>query len=204
VLDATARRRRRVLIAVAVVLVAFLGVPGVRAAVLDWFTFDGVSVRIHPVPGPSMTSVPPPPTARGTASLDRARGLVRFQPVVLTAFGPPQGVEVSADRRLLSLSWTDPVDGTIRLDQFDGRLDYLFAKTAPGVEFTTVHGESALWFEKPHEVVVLDAAGKPRTETARLAGHTLIWEEGGTVLRLEGGFTRERAIEIAESAEPLP
>jgi hypothetical protein len=171
--------------------------------VLDWFGFDGVIVRIHPVPAPTVT--PTPPAARGTMSLERARGLVRFQPVVLPALGPPQGVEVSADRRVLSLSWTDPKGATIRLDQFDGRLDYVFAKTAPGVEWTTVAGSAALWFEKPHEVVVLDAAGNPRTETTRLAGHTLIWEKPGTVLRLEGSnVSRERAIELAEAAESLP
>jgi hypothetical protein len=203
VLAVAARRRRRLLIVVAVVLLGFLGVPGVRAAVLDWFGFDGVVVHIRPMPDPTVTPIPP--AARGNTSLDRARSLVRFQPFVLPALGPPQAVEVSADRRVLSLSWTDPKGATIRLDQFDGRLDYTFAKTASGVEWTTIAGTKALWFEKPHNVVVLDAAGNPRSETARLAGHTLIWEKPGTVLRLEGGdFTRERAVELAESAESLP
>jgi hypothetical protein len=202
--EALQRRRRRILIVIAVVLLGCLGVPGVRAAVVDWFTFDGVNVRIQPIPGPSVTKAPPPPTAHGSASLEQARSKVHFQPVVLTALGPPQAVEVSADRRLLSLTWNGRGGATTRLDQFDGTLDYLFAKTAPNVEWADVGGRTALWFNEPHEVVILDANGKPRTETARLAGHTLIWEQDGTVLRLEGDFTQKRAVEIANSAQPLP
>jgi hypothetical protein len=192
------------MIAIAVVLLGCLGVPGVRAAVLDWFSFDGVNVRIQPMPNPSVTQAPPPPAAHGTLPLERARTLVHFQPVMLTALGTPTGVEVSADRRLLSLTWNAQDGATTRLDQFDGKLDYVFFKTSPDVEWTSVGGINAMWFDKPHEVVLLDAAGNRRTETARLAGHTLIWEYAGTVLRLEGDFSLDRAVEIAGSAQPLP
>ena len=37
-------------------------------------------------------------------------------------------------------------------------------------------------------------------DPARLAGHTLIWSDGVTTLRLEGDLTLERAVEIAESS----
>jgi len=40
------------------------------------------------------------------------------------------------------------------------------------------------------------------TESARLAGHTLIWPVGHLTLRLEGDLPLERAVEIAESAAP--
>ena len=72
--------------------------------------------------------------------------------------------------------------------------------SAAGVEFTSVAGAFALWFDEPHEVVVLAPDGTRRTETARLAGHTLIWEQAdGTTLRLVGDLTRVRALEIAVS-----
>jgi hypothetical protein len=200
--EAVARHRRRVLVVLAVIVLGCLGVPGVRAAVLDWFTFDGVHVRIQPRPGPSRTEAPPPPTAHGT-SLGQARSQVAFRPVVLKALGSPQGVEVSTDRRVLSLTWNGPAGATTRLDEFDGTLDYVFAKTSPEVEWTTVGSTTALWFDQPHEVVIRGADGQSRTETARLAGHTLIWEQDGTALRLEGDFTRRQAVELAESAELL-
>jgi hypothetical protein len=201
-IEAVSRQRRRITVAVLVVLLGGLGVPGVRAAVIEWFGFDGVRVKIQPLPGPSVTQAPPPPRAQGGLTPAQARALVRFRPVTLSALGTPTGVEVSADRRVLSLTW----DGasTTRLDQFDGRLDYVFAKTSPGVQWAMVDGESAVWFDQPHEVAVLDAEGRSRTETARLAGHTLIWEHDGTVLRLEGDFTQARAIEIAGTAETMP
>jgi hypothetical protein len=89
----------------------------------------------------------------------------------------------------------------VRLDQFDGRIDYRFAKTARDVEFVTVNGGFAVWFDRPHEVVGLGRDGQPLDEPARLAGHTLIWEddEVAPALRLEGDLARDRAIEIAES-----
>ena len=90
----------------------------------------------------------------------------------------------------------------MRLDQFDGRLDFAYAKTAPGVQYAAVAGIDALWFEEPHEVVILDEEGRRGTESARLAGHTLIWPVGDVTLRLEGDLSLERAVEIGASAAP--
>ena len=111
---------------------------------------------------------------------------------------------MSADRRLLSLTWSGGADGTVRLDEFDAQLDYTFAKRAPGVEFVAVAGDFALWFDEPHDVVVLNPDGSRRRETARLAGNTLIWMHGGTTMRLEGDLTQQRALEIAESVPAPP
>ena len=202
VADGLARRRRRIAVVVTAMLLALLATPPVRAAVADWFGFGGVSVRLDPKPGPS--AAPPPPAVGGTTDLGDARKLVDFAPVVPAGLGPPHGVAVSADRRVLSMSWTDTRAGTVRLDQFDGRLDFAFAKTSPDVTFTSVDGGFALWFDEPHEVVVLQRDGTRRIETARLAGHTLIWERGGTTLRLEGDIPLARAIRIAETVRELP
>ena len=98
-----------------------------------------------------------------------AADLVGFTPLVPTELGEPDAVEVSADRVFVSMSW-DTSAGPVRLDQFDGRLDFRIAKTSPGVQYASVAGVDALWFEEPHEVVILDEQDLPRTETARLAG----------------------------------
>ncbi|MGH8964760.1 MAG: hypothetical protein ACRDXB_05450, partial [Actinomycetes bacterium] len=171
-------------------------------AVADWFSFAGVIVFQDPTAGPSAAS--PLPALGATIPLDDAEALVAFDPVVPAELGPPEGVQVSADRRLLTMGWTDDDGRAIRLDQFDGRLDVGFAKTAPGVEFTSVSGDFALWFDEPHEVVVLNPDGSERTETARLAGSTLIWEDGLRTMRLEGELTLERALVIARSVEVQP
>ena len=200
--DTFARRRRQALVVVTAVLLALLAAPPVRATVADWFGFAGVIVRDDPNPSGSPAS--PPPSVAATTTLGEAKTLVAFDPVVPAALGPPDGVEVSADRRVLSMSWTGGDDGPVRVDQFDARLDYTVAKMARDVRFTEVDGSSALWFEEPHRVVLLNADGTRRFETARLAGHTLIWERGGTTVRLEADVSLARAIEIAKSVTAVP
>ena len=71
------------------------------------------------------------------------------------------------------------------------------------MQYAAVAGNDALWFERPHEVVFLDDQGRPRTESARLAGHTLIWPVGDVTMRLEGDLSLERAVEIGSSAVPF-
>jgi hypothetical protein len=197
---ALAGRRRAVVAVVVALLVSLLAAPPVRAAVAEWFGFGGVEVRIEPAPHPS--TAPPPPPAGATGTLAEARAALGFAPLVPTALGTPDAVEVSADRRLVSMSWTDGPDGPIRLDQWAADLDGLAAKTAPGAQFTSVGGAFALWFDSPHEVVLLAPDGSRRTESARLAGQTLIWRTPRATLRLEGDLTLARAVEIAGSARP--
>ncbi len=193
-----AGRRRRTVAVVVVLLLVLLGAPPVRASVAEWFGLRGVRVRIDPRPQPS--TAPPPPTVRAGTSLAAAEAAVGFAPLVPAELGPPDAVEVSADRRLVSMSWSGGADGTVRLDQFGAPLDGLFAKTAPGAEFTSVGEAFALWFDGPHEVVLVEPDGTTRTESARLAGPTLVWQTTLATLRLEGDLTRSRAIEIAASA----
>jgi len=201
-LQAVARHRRRTAIAALALLLSLLAAPPVRAGIADWFSFAGVLVQHDPSPAPHSAS--PPPTLSNTTDLGAAKALVAFEPLVPTELGSPEAVAVSSDRRVLSMSWTSESDGALHLDQFDGRLDYAFAKRAAGVQFTSVGSSSAIWFNEPHSVVVLNKDGTSRTETARLAGHTLIWEHGGTTLRLEGDISLQRAVEIAASVKPVP
>ncbi len=197
--DSIEPRRRRIALVVAAVLLALLATPPVRAAVADWFGFGGVLVEKG---APSSEAQPPPEVVTG-GSVTEAAATVDFTVSVPEALGAPDGVEVSPDRRMVSMSWSSGEDGVVRLDQFDGRFDFSVLKTAPGVHYAAVDGTDALWFEEPHEVVLLDPDGSRRTESARLAGHTLIWLDGVTTLRLEGDLSLERAVEIAESSVPV-
>ena len=190
-------RRRLALVALAALL-ALLATPPVRAAVADWLGFAGVRVESGD-PGGTPSA---PPSLTGGPEVEQAAARVSFAVLVPGVLGRPTGVHVARDRRTLSMTWND--DGpVVRLDQFDGALDFVMAKTSPGVRYAAVAGADALWFEEPHEVVLLEPDGSRRTETARLAGHTLIWPRGDTTLRLEGDLTLEEAVRIAESALPV-
>ncbi len=190
--------RRRAVVAGVAVLVALLATPPVRAAVADWFGFAGVIVQRGPSRG---DEAPPPPPVEGRMTVVEAAGLVDFVLLVPADLGEPDAVDVSEDRVIVSMSWST-AEGVVRLDQFDGRLDFAMAKTSPGVEYAAVGGTDGLWFERPHDVVILDDEGRPRTESARLAGHTLIWPVGDVTMRLEGDLSLARAVEIGESATP--
>jgi hypothetical protein len=193
------RRRRALVAAVAAVLVGLAAAPPVRAAVSDWFGFGAIKVERGGSGGsPGSTSAPPPAPVSGS-TVAEARRLVAFPVLVPAELGRPDGVSVSADRLVVSMSWDGP-DGPVRLDQLGGRLDYSLVKTARDVEFVSVRGEEAVWFPTPHDLVWLAPDGTRRTSTSRLAGPTLVWESGGSTLRLEGDLTLLRAQTIAVSA----
>ena len=175
-------------------------VSPVGAEVAEWFGFHGVAVSTDPdadVPGGS----PVVPRAEGGLTLDEAAGLVDFEPSAPAELGPPDAVSVSADRRLVSMSWAASTTGagTIRLDQFDAEVAPFFWKLATEAVFVRVGALEGLWFPVPHEVVVLDESGVEETVPARLAAQTLIWADGDRTFRLEGDFTQARALEIAGS-----
>ena len=129
--------------------------------------------------------------------------MVGFTVSVPEELGEPDGVEVSPDRRMVSMSWTTDQEGALRLDQFAAGLDFSVIKTAPDVFYAAVNDTDALWFEDPHEVALLEPDGTTVIHSARLAGHTLIWQEGGVTLRMEGDVDLSRAVDIAESAVPV-
>ena len=73
-----------------------------------------------------------------------------------------------------------------------------------GVRVTraSVHGHAAWWVARGrHFFFYRDANGAPVESTLRLAGDTLIWEEGGVTHRVEGAPSLADALRVAESLE---
>jgi hypothetical protein len=52
---------------------------------------------------------------------------------------------------------------------------------------------------QPHQFFFRDPAGNIQPETLRLAGNTLLWQEGGVTYRLEAQVSLEEAVRIASS-----
>jgi hypothetical protein len=64
----------------------------------------------------------------------------------------------------------------------------------------TVGGRPGYWISgAPHVVGLLDGAGEPMPEPARLAGNTLLWTDGSITYRLESALDRAGAVALAES-----
>jgi hypothetical protein len=198
-------RRRLVAVAAAVALLVagVVAVPPARAAVGNAVTgllrFAGIEIR----KGSPPTSLPSPAPlpSLGVVSLDAARRAARFPVRVPQALGPPERVEIAdaapdGAPRIVTLFYRG---GAVRLDQFDGRLEPGFVKAAPEARWTEVSGTYALWFPGPHTLVYIDRQGRHQVAGARLAGPTLIWNDGGVAYRLEGIPTMDEAVAIGGS-----
>ncbi|HET9139704.1 hypothetical protein [Actinophytocola sp.] len=213
VLDRLAEPRRRAWgvparVAAAVVLVLLtLAVlvtvsPPVRAAVLNLLRFAGIELSTDAAPAgrPLPTAVPLP--GERVVDLATARQQAQFEIAVPAKLGEPETVLLAdgTPPRIVSLSYRG---GSVRLDEFDGELDFAFYKKmvgSDGVEWTQVDGGPAIWVDRPHELVYVDPGGRHRQESARLSAKTLIWRNSdGVTLRLEGDFSVAEAIEVAES-----
>lgn len=197
-------RLRWLATAAVVALVAILaGTPAGRAAVVEVLRFAGVEVRHEPGPASGFGATPSGPgllPGQTRTGLSDARARAAFPVYVPEALGRPDAVTVSGGDppRVVSLIYRD---GGIRLDEFGGELVPYFRKFAArdDAEMVRIDGQRALWVRGPHEVVYVDRQGDTRTESARLAGNTLIWQEDGATLRLEGDLSRAHAITVAES-----
>lgn len=183
------RLRRRLVVVIAVAaFVALVLTPPVRAAVADFFGIvvtSGQEVEAEPVE-----------TVHSDLTVARAAEIVDFEPVVPAQLGEPAGVEVSDDRRVLSMSWS-PAGGTVRLDEFKGEVAPAFVKRSNDVEFVMLDGGNAIWFATPHEVLPLGENGEELVELTRSAAPTLVWSVGDVTLRLEG-LAKTEAAELAE------
>ncbi len=198
------RRARWVVGAVAALVGTVAAVAPARAAVVDavdgLLRVAGIEVRREPVPGGRPAAPDPLPSLR-SAAWDEARRAARFPVRSPAALGTPDQV-LLADRddpgapRVVTSTYRG---GTVRFDQFDGAPAPAFLKSAPDARWIEVGADHGIWLPSPHPVTYVDRAGTERTETARLAGPTLIWAAGTVTYRLEGLATPEEARTVALS-----
>jgi hypothetical protein len=185
-----ARRYRRRLLAVALALLAVavgaaFAVPDSRSAILRLFGLRGVTViQVDELP-----RVGPGELAFGDRmSLEQAQATLGFE-VLLPRLGKPDEIRVDEGGGYLILLY----DRRIRLSEFRGDGAIVKKMTAVGgVEPLTVNGGPGLWIPAGH--LVFELGRQPR-----LAANTLLWEQGGLTLRLEGRLTEAKALEIAAS-----
>jgi hypothetical protein len=196
--------RRWIAAGAAVAAAVVVGVvPPARAAVTDAvgrvLRFAGVEIRDEE-PGTLPASPSPLPAVRSVA-LDEARRVAKFPVLAPTALGVPDGVQAADPApdgapRVVTLLYRG---GTVRIDQFDGRVDGGFLKKAANAQYVQVRGEFGVWVPAPHPVVYIDRFGVERSEAARLAGPTLIWASDSATYRVEGLPDLDSARAVAES-----
>jgi hypothetical protein len=213
------RLRRSFAIALASLLLlaggVFAAVPDVRDAVLEFFGLQGATVERRP-------TIPSAPELRlldlgQRTTLDRARGELGFTPLVPRAAGRPRGVFVSnrvAGGELSLVYGPGPglpaTKGTglgLLVGEFRGDLapEYMgkIAPQATRIERLRVDGDRAIWVEgAPHLFFYRPPDSEFAESELRLAHNVLLLERGNLLLRFEGSFGRERALELARSLAP--
>jgi hypothetical protein len=191
---------RPLAVALAVLVAATAAVltfsPGARSALLELFGIEGATVvRVDELP-----------EVRGgerldlgeRVSLEQARQEVSFRVRL------PSGEDVDEvwlDRTIgsgaVTVVWCCP---RVVLTQFRGESTPFVEKRAgPGttVEYLLVNGRQGIWVEgRNHAVMFRDEFGRVQ-ERPRLARNVLLWEGEGVTLRLEGDFTKGRALALA-------
>ena len=214
--------RRALLLAAALLVLAGgvavagkLGLPGVR-----------VIFSRTPPTAPPTTQPPsgtPTPTAPGQAlalgdpvSLREAQAAVSF-PVrrpSLPGLGRPDAVYLAWDVSGGRVSFVYlprpgyPAVGdtgvALLLTQFRGSTgrDLMVKIVGPGtrVDHVRIHGYPGLWIHgSPHQVYYRGLGGGIESDTIRLTGNVLLWQENGVIMRLEGASSLAQALQVANS-----
>jgi hypothetical protein len=218
---ARVRRRRPILrrsfaIAIAALLVlagsVFAAVPGVRDAVLEFFGLQGATVeRREELPPPPL---PAPLRLGERTTLDAARESVAFDPLVPAAAGHPDGVyvkrQVPGGSLALAYRVSDELPEArstgvgLLVEEFRGDLapEYFgkIAGQAIRIERLRVDGNRAIWLEGAPHFFFYRAPNEPFKEAnLRIAQNVLLLERGNLLIRLEGAFGLDRAVELARS-----
>lgn len=79
----------------------------------------------------------------------------------------------------------------------------IFGKGIPPgtrIDEVQVNGGPGYWIEgDPHTFFYLDSRGQGRSETTRLAGNVLLWEQNQLTLRIESALSKDQVLRIAAS-----
>ena len=204
------RARMRLAVVLAAVLVAVLlaalAIPDARSALARFFHIGAARIEVVdelPAVEPQPPELDLEPALGERVSLAEARRRAGYDLLELDEapdrvyLGPRDSVWFLYGRpdavRLL-------VAQTPRLSIDEAFIFKKLAAAGTKVEPVSVRGKRAYFLSgEPHEVILVDEFDLPVQETLRLARNTLLWEEDGRTLRLEGDLSRDEAVEIAES-----
>lgn len=207
-------RLRWAMAAVIVVVAAVITfVTPVREAVADWLGIGAVRiVEVEEIPADVEDSIGDLGTRVSIGEVADLLGIERAWP---EAIGAPDAAFVRRpDEPAVELSavWLPADDlpevgaggvGAL-LTRFDGALDGPVAEKTvgegTGLATIAVGDAPGYWISgEVHTFGYVGPDGEVVFETLRLAGNTLLWEQGGFSYRLESGLDLEAAIAVAET-----
>jgi hypothetical protein len=208
------RRLRLVLLAAALALAlvgggAIAATPALRGAVIQW---------VPGLPQPSPSSAPGGGTGAdlslgqrypSVADAERAAG---FQAVVPAALGQPDEVWYRSSTGVMALVYrprpglppsSDPRVGALVMEARASPDNPAFVKLVgqgTTVTRTTVNGGPGLWITGAPHGFAFPIGAEGQTDSFRLAGSVLLWNQAGLVVRIESGLDEGEALRIAGTA----
>jgi hypothetical protein len=206
--------------AVLVVLAALIAYTPSREAIASWINVHTIFTRVNQLPTPSPLPSGPLGKRLGLGdltTLEQAQSKVSWHIVVpaslgrpdevylqLPPEGPPQGEVTLVYKSRPALKTSGQTGVAVLITEANGAVDAQFFGKMLGdgttLEEVTVNGHKGYWISgQPHIFFFIDANGQFRTETMRLATNTLIIDDNGTVIRIEGDLTKAQALGIAAS-----
>jgi len=223
--DARSGRPRRVriprlLVAAATVLLTTavtVAVPASRHALASWFGFSGIDIRTATSSSSPLPPGPAPLTAgrRTTlrhaivASADRLR-VPAGVPAPGRVFVRPDDGATVVTLAYRTVTGLDPTPDTgfalIVTEIFDAGHPVMEKLLHTGARAASVEidGRAGVFIEGPQEIINLERRMSHGMQVVhevapRSSANTLIWGDAAGTYRLEGDFTRARAIELANS-----
>ncbi len=214
---------RRLAIAAAILVVAIgalLAFPTTRDAIAGFFGLKGVLIQRVP-------SLASPGSTRGGSAGQRlnlgqpstfaaAQGALPYAIAYPHSLGPPDAVYLvqPVDRHAVALVWNPSQDlpqagktgvGAL-LIEFPGRVqpDFFMKELGPDatLEPVNINASPGYWIGgKPHGFFFLDTQGVPQEDTFRLAGNTVLWDQGSLTIRIESGLSKAAALALANSTD---
>jgi hypothetical protein len=207
-------------VAVVAIIAVLLAYTPTRTAIADFVNLHTGISHTSTLPTPSPLPTGPIGAKLGLGlptTLEDARAHVTWAVLVPSSLGRPdevylqQTIDAPTGGEVTLVYGPEsglPVAGqtgaSVLITEAQGRVDEQFFGKIIGsgttVNPVTVAGHQGWWISgQPHEFFFVDSTGTVRAETLRLATNTLVFDVGGTVVRIEGNLTEQQAEQIAES-----
>lgn len=207
--------------AIAVTVGALVAIPSTRDAIAGFFHLKGLviqRVQTNPTPTPSRgkSSIGERLDLGEQVTLDHAQASLPYPIIIPQALGTPDLVYLLAPPSTEAVALVYLPRPTLReaaqtgvgalVIEFRGQVQPdLFGKMLgpdATLENVTVNNQPGYWIGgAPHGFFFIDPQGATREDTFRLAGNTLIWDQGGLTIRIESGLGKAEVVQLAASMQ---
>jgi hypothetical protein len=191
-----------------------------RDAIAGWLNLHAIIELVQHPPSPSPQPSGPLGKRFGLGSettLARSQGALAWSIAVPSMLGspdevylqqppngPPEGEVTLVYTARSGIPVASQTGVAVLITEARGAVDTNFFGKMLGptatLEEVTVAGHKGYWIAgQPNVFFFVDADGNLRNETMRMAANTLILDDNGTIVRIEGNLTKAQALQIAAS-----